>query len=151
MFKGIEKEKPIGTLLMAMQAAGRTWIDGEKSGEGAGILLRQRRPIANGYTKKRRRTRCPAFFVRTVRTLKSFNRNKWDAIINLVLVRERLPELRAGRSTLNSTLADAAEEIEADLSFVWPFEGAHPSLVWPTRFYYYQLLFACLKYAEVRS
>ncbi|KAM6497432.1 hypothetical protein JOM56_007905 [Amanita muscaria] len=94
IFKGIEKEKPIGALIMAMQAVHvrRMWIDGEKSGEEATALV------------------------------SSYEFNAWDAIINLV--RQYLPELRADH-TLNSTLADAAEEIEAGLNFVWPFEGAN--------------------------
>ncbi|KAM6491427.1 hypothetical protein JOM56_013201 [Amanita muscaria] len=116
----IEKEKPIGALLMSMQAVGRAleiWIDGEKS---------LRKPPAfsydnygdtfakiHGYPKKLRKIRRATFFVATLKNIKE---EVWERIINLAL--ENL-DTKKENATQNSVLNSGADEIEdPDSNFV---------------------------------
>ncbi|KAM6491212.1 hypothetical protein JOM56_013451 [Amanita muscaria] len=119
----VEKEKPIGALLMSMQAArvGRAleiWIDGDKS---------LRKPPAfsynnygntfakiHGYPKKLRKIRHATFFVATLKSLKE---EIWKRIINLALENLDTKENVTQHSASNSG-ADEIEDPNADFVMV---------------------------------
>ncbi|KAM6488993.1 hypothetical protein JOM56_015546 [Amanita muscaria] len=117
----VEKEKPIGALLMSMQAVGRAleiWIDGDKS---------LRKPPAfsydnygdtfakiHGYPKKLRKIRRATFFVATLKSLKE---EIWKRIINLALENLDTKENVTQNSASNSG-ADEIEDPNADFVMV---------------------------------